>query len=149
MIFQRSWLLVQPSFRIPPRYATLAWVAALFMAINTLVRIGLVAFENDLALWQPARLVPTLLVGVLYDAAALSGALLPFAVLSLVCPAGPIGRRVHAVLASALVAAGLAGLLFVAVCEGVFWNEFVSRFNFIAVDYLIYTREVLGHIRQS
>lgn len=116
MLFQRSWLLVQRSFRIPPRYATLAWVAALFMAINTLVRIGLVAFENDLALWQPARLVPTLLVGVLYDAAALSGALLPFAVLSLVCPAGPIGRRVHAVLASALVAAGLAGLLFVAVC---------------------------------
>lgn len=149
MIFQRSWLLVQPSFRIPPRYATLAWVAALFMAINTLVRIGLVAFENDPTLWQPARLAPTLLVGVLYDVAALSGVLLPFALLALACPAGPIGRRVHAVLASALVAAGLAGMLFVAACEGVFWNEFVSRFNFIAVDYLIYTREVLGNIRQS
>ncbi|KAB2912783.1 MAG: LTA synthase family protein [Hyphomicrobiaceae bacterium] len=33
--------------------------------------------------------------------------------------------------------------------EALFWNEFGTRFNFIAVDYLIYTREVIGNIRQS
>ena len=33
--------------------------------------------------------------------------------------------------------------------EFVFWSEFSSRFNFIAVDYLIYTREVIGNIRES
>jgi phosphoglycerol transferase MdoB-like AlkP superfamily enzyme len=41
------------------------------------------------------------------------------------------------------------GLLFVGAAEWVFWNEFSSRFNFIAVDYLIYTREVVGNIEQS
>jgi phosphoglycerol transferase MdoB-like AlkP superfamily enzyme/membrane-associated PAP2 superfamily phosphatase len=41
------------------------------------------------------------------------------------------------------------GLLFAAVAEWVFWQEFNTRFNFIAVDYLIYTKEVLGNIRQS
>ncbi len=40
-------------------------------------------------------------------------------------------------------------LLFVAISEFVFWNEFSSRFNFVAVDYLIYTREVIGNIRES
>ena len=43
----------------------------------------------------------------------------------------------------------LYGLLFVAVCELVFWNEFSVRFNFIAVDYLVYTTEVIGNIRES
>ena len=43
----------------------------------------------------------------------------------------------------------LYGLLFVAASELVFWNEFSSRFNFIAVDYLVYTTEVIGNIRES
>ncbi len=31
----------------------------------------------------------------------------------------------------------------------VFWNEFKSAFNFIAVDYLVYTNEVIANIAQS
>ncbi len=33
--------------------------------------------------------------------------------------------------------------------EIIFWNEFTVRFNFIAVDYLIYTNEVLENIWES
>ncbi|QEC41193.1 LTA synthase family protein [Pseudobacter ginsenosidimutans] len=40
-------------------------------------------------------------------------------------------------------------LLFNAVSEWFFWNEFSGRYNFIAVDYLIYTNEVVGNIRES
>ncbi|MCP9752470.1 LTA synthase family protein [Ferruginibacter sp. HRS2-29] len=40
-------------------------------------------------------------------------------------------------------------LLFNAVSEWFFWNEFSSRYNFIAVDYLVYTNEVLGNIKES
>ena len=36
-----------------------------------------------------------------------------------------------------------------AVAEIAFWDEFNVRFNFIAVDYLIYTNEVLGNIWES
>lgn len=42
-----------------------------------------------------------------------------------------------------------AGLIFNAVAEWLFWDEFSSRFNFIAVDYLVYTTEVIGNIYQS
>ena len=41
------------------------------------------------------------------------------------------------------------GLLFVAASELVFWSEFSVRFNFIAVDYLVYTTEVIGNIQES
>ena len=40
-------------------------------------------------------------------------------------------------------------LLFNGMAECLFWNEFNTRFNFIAVDYLIYTTEVIGNIGQS
>lgn len=35
------------------------------------------------------------------------------------------------------------------VSEYFFWNEFGVRYNFIAVDYLIYTNEVIGNILES
>lgn len=38
---------------------------------------------------------------------------------------------------------------FLAGSEMIFWNEFHSRFNFIAVDYLIYTNEVFANILES
>lgn len=37
----------------------------------------------------------------------------------------------------------------IAFCEMIFWNEFHSRFNFIEVDYLIYTNEVFTNLKES
>ena len=53
-----------------------------------------------------------------------------------------------------------AGLLFImglyiflmianVISECIFWNEFGVRYNFIAVDYLVYTNEVIGNIMES
>lgn len=43
----------------------------------------------------------------------------------------------------------ISTFLFISVSEYLFWDEFTSRFNFIAVDYLIYTKEVIGNIKES
>jgi len=40
-------------------------------------------------------------------------------------------------------------IIFGLISEYFFWQEFTTRFNFIAVDYLIYTNEVIGNIRES
>jgi len=48
-----------------------------------------------------------------------------------------------------LFAVYLFTLLFVAVSEGIFWDEFSVRFNFIALDYLVFTTEVIGNIKES
>lgn len=39
--------------------------------------------------------------------------------------------------------------IFVSVGEFFFWQEFGVRYNFIAVDYLVYTNEVIGNIMES
>lgn len=48
-----------------------------------------------------------------------------------------------------LLMATVSMTLFVAMAEWNFWNEFHSRFNFIAVDYLIYSKEVLNNLLES
>jgi phosphoglycerol transferase MdoB-like AlkP superfamily enzyme len=135
--------------KISHRYAALFWVAALFLLANTVVRLGLVAFDADWNNAMPWRLLPILAIGLLYDIAALAYVLVPFALIALFWSNSAAGRRGHAISSSLALIAGLVGMLFVALSEGVFWNEFSSRFNFIAVDYLIYTREVIGNIQQS
>jgi hypothetical protein len=40
-------------------------------------------------------------------------------------------------------------MLFVATAEWLFWDEFGVRFNFIAVDYLVYSKEVVNNILES
>ena len=49
----------------------------------------------------------------------------------------------------AVLAAVLYGVLFVAAAEWFFFEEFDSRFNFVAVDYLLYPTEVVTNIWQS
>ena len=40
-------------------------------------------------------------------------------------------------------------MLFTAVAEWLFWDEFGVRFNFIAVDYLVYSDEVVNNVMES
>ncbi|MGI4776007.1 MAG: LTA synthase family protein, partial [Janthinobacterium lividum] len=40
-------------------------------------------------------------------------------------------------------------LLFNLLSEVAFWDEFGTRYNFIAVDYLIYTQEIIGTLKES
>jgi phosphoglycerol transferase MdoB-like AlkP superfamily enzyme len=59
------------------------------------------------------------------------------------------GSRVGQWLLYVLCLGLLFALLFIGAADLTFWNEFGSRFNFVAVDYLVYTREVIGNIKQS
>jgi len=43
----------------------------------------------------------------------------------------------------------IVSIILNSISEYFFWNEFGVRYNFIAVDYLIYTNEVIGNIMES
>ena len=58
-------------------------------------------------------------------------------------------QRWRIVIISIYLFVGVFIIFFNAVSEWFFWNEFASRYNFIAVDYLIYTNEVIGNIQES
>jgi phosphoglycerol transferase MdoB-like AlkP superfamily enzyme len=73
----------------------------------------------------------------------------PFVVWWLVVPRSRIGERIDRWAITIGLGVFVFVCLFTAVAEHLFWTEFSTRFNFIAVDYLIYTNEVIGNIWQS
>jgi len=131
------------------RYAPVVLLGLAFLALQALLRLALL-----LRVWPelqpgPVEVVGIFGVGLFFDVVA---ALWPAALYSLYLAAAP--ARLHASRAGRLLVhagavAAIFAALFVAVAEWIFWTEFGSRFNFIAVDYLVYTREVLGNIRES
>ncbi|MEO5959324.1 MAG: LTA synthase family protein [Opitutaceae bacterium] len=94
-------------------------------------------------------LVAAFLWGALFDLAAALWWAVPLALMLALLPAGFFSRWWGRALAHAMVVAIAYFLLFGAVAEWLFWDEFGVRFNFIAVDYLFYTSEVIGNIRES
>ncbi|MFK8333163.1 LTA synthase family protein [Pseudomonas sp. BJa5] len=87
--------------------------------------------------------------GLAYDLSFLVYAALPLGLYLLLCPAPLWRTRLHRGLLRAVLFASLFIMLFVAVAEWLFWDEFGVRFNFIAVDYLVYSDEVLNNILES
>ena len=87
--------------------------------------------------------------GFWFDAATALLAATPLVLILMLTPDALARTRVFRALALAAFAASLFLLLLTAVGEWLFWNEFGARFNFIAVDYLLYTHEVIGNIRES
>lgn len=122
--------------------------ATLFLGLALLTRIGLLGMAGSLAV--PGSLWPGLFLhGLVFDLLVLAWLLaLPLAWAALV-PARWRGQRWGRRLRLLVFWLCTCALLFLALSEATFWLEFSTRFNFIAVDYLIYTHEVIGNLRES
>jgi len=70
----------------PGRYGVAGIVLLVFIAINTLTRIGLAIFNADPAIWMPAVAVPAMLIGLVYDLTAGTFVILPFVLLAWLWP---------------------------------------------------------------
>ncbi|MCU7248495.1 LTA synthase family protein [Pseudomonas koreensis] len=88
-------------------------------------------------------------IGLLYDLGFLAYAALPLGLYLLLCPPGLWRRRGHRWFLRGLLTVSLFAMLFTATAEWLFWDEFGVRFNFIAVDYLVYSDEVLNNVLES
>lgn len=133
----------------PSRVRAAGLIAALFLAVNFAVRAVLAANSWPALHLGAGPLLEVFGLGLVNDLAVAGILFAVLLVLQLPFPATPRGARLHGLLFSGSCFVLAFGMLFVAVAEWLFWNEFSARFNFIAVDYLIYTREVVGNIRQS
>lgn len=132
---------------LPKRFALPLRLLISFVVFNAAVRLGLLIFNGDFSLLAPAKAVPIFAIGMVFDVAAGVWWLPLFVMLTAFWPSG--WKRSLRLAAGFLLLLACAMFSFIAVAEFLFWNEFAARFNFIAVDYLIYTREVLGNIRES
>ncbi len=130
--------------RLKPALATLA----IFVAIATLTRAAL-SFRPEVAALPAGDLLRSVVTGFCFDLVAGFYIITPFVLWLALAP----DRLARSGLFRAATVAGFAALcfvfLFTAVAEWLFWEEFGARFNFIAVDYLLYTHEVVGNIWES
>lgn len=119
----------------------------LFVAASFLTRVALLLLARQDVDWTS---VPgSFIVGLGYDLVASAWTMLPILFAYLVLPHIRRIRPVVTFLQMLLVALSVYLLLFNLISELLFWDEFGVRYNFIAVDYLVYTHEVIGNIRES
>ncbi|HMV08478.1 MAG TPA: LTA synthase family protein [Cyclobacteriaceae bacterium] len=120
----------------------------LAIGISTLLRIALLIKawpELDSALSLPG----IFFFGLLSDLLSTSYAAIPLALYLWLIPERFFKSRWNKYVLNSLFFVITFLLLFGAAAEWFFWDEFSGRFNFIAVDYLVYTTEVIGNITQS
>lgn len=122
-----------------------AFAAALFL----LTRLALLALRDDALGSDPWAVARALAAGGAYDLLILLWLSVPLALYLVLLPARWFATRLQRALLWTGIAAASYGLLFVAAAECFFFDEFESRFNFVAVDYLVYPHEVVANIWQS
>ncbi len=119
-----------------------------FVCFNLVARLALTHKASDILGWGPS-LIAAFAIGQGFDLLTAMLGSIPLTLWLAVIPQRVFESRFHrvAVLISAWL--GLFFAAFIAASEWVFWHELGVRFNFVAVDYLVYTNEVVGNIWQS
>jgi phosphoglycerol transferase MdoB-like AlkP superfamily enzyme len=133
-----------PSDRLRPALA----LGALLVAASTLTRLAL-AFRPEAAGLPVADLLRSFALGFGFDLVAAAYLLTPFILWLALAPDRLARSRPYRAATIAIFAGACFLLFFTAAAEWLFWDEFGARFNFIAVDYLLYTHEVIGNIWES
>jgi phosphoglycerol transferase MdoB-like AlkP superfamily enzyme len=135
--------------KIRTRFGILFVVGAVFLTLMFLLRTALFirAFSSaDHSMWAIAKMYA---VGLFYDLAAFFYGAIPVVVFLVIAPDRLFRWKGFRYLALGLYFLLIYAMLFDVVAEWLFWDEFDVRYNFVAVDYLIYTHEVVGNIQES
>ena len=121
------------------RPGLIALVSCTFLAFSAAIRVMLLCMTPQGAGLTLPLLLKAAATGLFFDLVTLSYALLPVALYLVLVPRRIALHRWHGFLVLALFTVYLAALIFDACAEYLFFDEFGTRFNFIAVDYLVYT----------
>jgi phosphoglycerol transferase MdoB-like AlkP superfamily enzyme len=131
------------------RFKLLYTLFLIFLAINFLTRAFLFALEFNSVDLAFLTIVKTFAVGFFYDIVAGFYYFIFLAIYLFIIPTKIYNLKIHKLFLYLLAGLMVFLMLFNSVSEYFFWEEFGKRFNFIAVDYLVYTHEVLHNIEES
>lgn len=123
-------------------------IGGLFLGIAFLTRVALLIQGRQDVAWD-ASLIGSFGFGLGYDLLTLSYVLVPWMLLTSLLPSALWRAVIMPWIVATLTTLYAVVLIFIAVAEWFFWDEFKVRFNFIAVDYLVFTQEVIDNIRES
>ena len=131
------------------RFKLLYTLFLIFLAVNFLTRAFLFALEFNSVDLAFLTIVKTFAVGFFYDIVAGFYYFIFLAIYLFIIPTKIYNLKIHKLFLYLLAGLMVFLMLFNSVSEYFFWEEFGKRFNFIAVDYLVYTHEVLHNIEES
>ncbi len=120
----------------------------LFIAAETIMR-GVFMVKEWRHMDGIADAAKALAMGLVFDVTVFAYFMIPVALYLLLLPAKRHGTRRDRIIGGVLFGLLAYIMLFTSIAEWFFWDEFTARFNFIAVDYLVYTHEVIGNIQES
>ena len=133
----------------PNRFALLKTFALIFLSISLVVRLSLLIWDFNEVDKGFIDLLRTFITGAFFDIGTLSFFMLPFSIYLLILPSKWHGSLADRIITYTAFFLGLLIIYFSFLGEFTFWDEFQRRYNFIAVDYLIYTYEVVKNINES
>lgn len=131
------------------RFTLLFYFILWFLVVSQLLRIVFFVWQFDDVSWNIIDVFRTFLTGLFFDIGAVHFICLPAIIYYVILPNKWIGSILDKVLVWFFTSLTVFILVFTFFAEITFWDEFKNRFNFIAVDYLIYTHEVVANINQS
>ncbi len=133
----------------PSRFKLLKAFVVLFLLISFLVRLSFLFWNFSEIDKGVFKLGGTFIIGFLFDLATVSFFTIPYLIYLLIIPKKLYGSLVDKIITYFAFSLGVFIVFFSFFGEFTFWDEFERRYNFIAVDYLIYTYEVVQNINES
>ncbi|WP_455222955.1 LTA synthase family protein [Kaarinaea lacus] len=131
------------------RYYPLFWLAAIYLLVSGVTRVALYIHSLPELDAPVQQFFLTMSIGLFYDLVTCLYLFAFYALYLFIIPQSwyqSIWHQRFIVLASLV---GIFSLIYLGVVEYFFFDEFDSRFNFVAVSYLIYPHEVFINIWES
>ncbi|HEX8015742.1 MAG TPA: sulfatase-like hydrolase/transferase [Flavobacterium sp.] len=131
------------------RYSLLMHFIFWFLILSQFLRISFFLWQYSEVSWNIIDLLRTLITGLFFDFGTVAFISICSVLYYTLMPNKWVGSFLDKILIYFFTSLTVFILVFTFFAELTFWDEFKTRFNFIAVDYLIYTHEVVANIQQS
>jgi phosphoglycerol transferase MdoB-like AlkP superfamily enzyme len=122
---------------------------AVFVTVSFILRTVLLLQSFSFVNHSLPALIKVYAVGLFFDVVTSFFAVIPVVIYLTFIPARALRWKAAKYFALAGYFVAVFLVLFASVADWLFWEEFGNQFNFIVVDYLVYTREVLGNAMES
>ena len=127
----------------------LSKLGLVYCAYQLVIRLILFFLSAQDVSWKFLDILRTLSLGVVFDIIVALCLLAPLYLLLLFVGSKLEQKNWRYNLVQLFTWLFFGTMVFTSVCEYYFWEEFHTRFNFIAIDYLVYTHELINNIKQS
>lgn len=137
------------TMKIPKRLSLLKAIIIQFLIISLLVRLSFYFWSISEIDFSIINFVRILFTGLFFDIGVISFFVILYLLYLMCLPNKLAGTIFDKVFSYFFYFFTTLTFTFSFFAEFTFWEEFSNRFNFIAVDYLVYTFEVIENINQS